>query len=86
MKKFFGTMAVAAALFAGYSTFEVQKSHELTDIVLTNVEALAVGEPESEKVKCYCKTNIFSPNVCVVGGSGGYCGSDPCTNHDGNCR
>mgnify|MGYP003289434874 CR=1 FL=1 len=41
MKKLFGTMAVAAALFAGYSAYNRQHSNELTDIALVNVEALA---------------------------------------------
>lgn len=41
MKKFFGTMAVAAALFAGYSAYEAQNRNELSDVALANVEALA---------------------------------------------
>lgn len=86
MKKIFVTMVVATALFVGYSTYNTPKKNELTGLALANLEALAGSESEPEKVKCYCKTNIFSPNVCVVGGSGGYCGGDPCANHDGNCR
>lgn len=41
MKKLFGTMAVAAALFAGYSAYETQNRNELSDVALANVEALA---------------------------------------------
>lgn len=41
MKKLFGTMAVAAALFAGYSAYEAQNSVRLNDVALANVEALA---------------------------------------------
>lgn len=41
MKKIFSTMVVAAALFAGYSTYNAQNSNELTDVALANVEALA---------------------------------------------
>ncbi len=44
MKKFFGTMAVAAALFAGYSAFEVQNTNTLSNVALANVEALANDE------------------------------------------
>lgn len=55
-------------------------------VLLDNVEALAVGDAGGETVKCYCKTHWFSPNVCSVNADGGYCGGDPCANHDGNCR
>ena len=41
MKKIFSTMAVAAALFAGYSAYSGQNSNELSDVALANVEALA---------------------------------------------
>ena len=44
MKKLFGTMAVAAALFAGYSAYEAQNSVNLNDVALANVEALADAE------------------------------------------
>ena len=43
MKKIFSIMAVASALFAGYSTYNTQQNTELTDIALANVEALASG-------------------------------------------
>ncbi len=46
MKKIFYTMAVAAALFAGYSAYNAQNSNELSDVALANVEALA-GSSES---------------------------------------
>lgn len=41
MKKLFGTMAVAAALFAGYSAYEAQNGNDITNFALANVEALA---------------------------------------------
>lgn len=44
MKKTFTTMAIAFALFAGYSTYNTQNSNELTGIALANVEALTSGE------------------------------------------
>lgn len=43
MKKIFSIMAVATALFAGYSTYNVQQNAKLTDIAWANVEALATG-------------------------------------------
>ena len=43
MKKIFYTMAVAAALFAGYSSYDTQNSNELTGLALENVEALAIN-------------------------------------------
>lgn len=53
MKKIFYTMAVAAALFAGYSAYNSQNSNELTDIALANVEALANIEGSDGKKVCY---------------------------------
>lgn len=50
MKKLFGTMAVAAALFAGYSAYNGQNSNELSGIILANVEALA-NDPGDE-IQC----------------------------------
>lgn len=38
MKKLFSTMAVAAALFAGYSAYNGQNSNELTDVALANMK------------------------------------------------
>ena len=51
-----------------------------------NVEALLTPETGGEVVKCYCKTHWFSPTVCSANADGAYCGGDPCSNHDGNCR
>lgn len=50
-----------------------------------NIDALAESEG-GQVVSCYCKTNWFTPNVCSVNADGGYCGGNPCSNHDGNCR
>lgn len=41
MKKIFSTLAVAAALFAGYSAYNTKNETRLTDVALANVEALA---------------------------------------------
>ena len=37
-------MAVVAAMFAGYSTYNAQNERELTGLALANVEALARRE------------------------------------------
>lgn len=52
-------MAVAAAVFAGYSAYNAQNSNELTDIALANVEALA-GATTSESSKDYGKLKIVN--------------------------
>ena len=44
MKKIFYTMAVAAAVFAGYSAYDAQNENDLANVVLDNVEALAREE------------------------------------------
>lgn len=51
MKKLFGTMAFAAALFAGYSAYEAQNSVNLNDVALANVEALA-GDADVSEFNC----------------------------------
>ena len=51
MKKLFSIVAVAAALFAGYSTYSGQKSKELTDMALANVEALA-SDVDATTLEC----------------------------------
>ena len=55
MKKIFSTMAVAAALFAGYCAYSGQNSNELSDVALANVEALA----QSETAKYKCKGTYY---------------------------
>ena len=52
-KKIFGTMAVVAAMFAGYSTYNAQNERELTGLALANVEALANGETHGEEFGCF---------------------------------
>ena len=79
-----GAVLLAASAFTFAS---VNKSNDpMDDLFKANVEALAYNESGSEVVKCYCKTKWFSPNVCSVQGSGGYCGGNPCSNYDVNCR
>ena len=55
MKKLFSTMAVAAALFAGYNAYSGQNSNELSDVALANVEALAesTDSPTSNNWDCW---------------------------------
>lgn len=50
MKKIFSTMAVAAALFASYSTYNAQNSNELSDVALANLEALADNQESSNMI------------------------------------
>lgn len=90
MKKLF---FISIALIALVLIFNpLSQDYSLSDLQLTNIEALSshIEEPdeggEGEVVKCYCKMNWFSPNVCSANADGPYCGEDPCSNHDGNCR
>lgn len=53
IKKFFGTMAVVAAMFAGYSAYNAQNERDLTGFTLANIEALASGEATSKEYDCY---------------------------------
>lgn len=65
MKKLFGTMAVAAALFTGYNAYNANINNELTDIALTNVEALA----ESTENNCpggACSYTASDGSTCTA--------------------
>lgn len=84
MKKIVVSISVVAVAVA---TTVVMVSHSKSNMLFdANVEALTHSESGGEVVKCYCKTNWFSPNVCSANADGAYCGGDPCSNHDGNCR
>ena len=86
MRKKFFFIAVSAIVAVSAGIFAYLNSESKSDDMFSaNVEALADNEG-GETVKCYCKTRVTRPNVCTVQGSGGYCGGDPCSNHDGNCR
>lgn len=63
MKKLFCTMAVAAALFAGYNTYTTQNKNVVVGVALANVEALA----ENGDINPAC------PNGCFDNGDGCYC-------------
>lgn len=63
IKKIFGTMAVVAAMFAGYSAYNAQNEKELTGASLSNVEALA--EAEVTIGPWYC---IGDVNICLIDG------------------
>lgn len=71
--------------YVGYTTYEKMSMTEAEKLMQANVEALTSGEG-GEVVKCYCTRKIVGKNVCTVGANGGYCGGNPCSNHDGNCR
>ncbi len=59
---------------------------ELDEQLIENFEALTNNE--GEIVKCYCKKSDTDSTryVCSSRGSISYCGADPCSNHDTNCR
>ncbi len=59
-KKVFGTMAVVAAMFAGYSVYNAQDETENNSIAITNIEALARSEDEVT-----CKKD--KGDECLVG-------------------
>ena len=69
MKKIFYTMAVAAALFAGYSAYNEQNKSEFTDIALANVEALANDTEIQSGAACYSNSiyDIDYPKVVKCG-------------------
>ena len=78
---------VIVIISAGYNIYQNQKTETtLSDLALANVEALAnTGAGGGETVKCYCKASD-GRYVCSALGNLAYCGADPCSNHDGNCR
>lgn len=65
MKKIFSTMAVAAALFAGYSAYSGQNSNELSDVALANVEALAQSNGDNDEITCGTKmVDVDEKSTC----------------------
>ena len=84
MKKMVVSIAVVTVAVAAMLVMILRS--ESSSLFDANVEALTRSESGGEVVKCYCKTNWFSPNVCSANADGGYCGGDPCSDHDGNCR
>lgn len=53
MKKIFSTVAIAVALFAGYSVYNIQTENELTDIALANVEALSSSAEMGSELRIF---------------------------------
>lgn len=84
--KIVGTFCTGVVLVILSMYYMSRNSTISGQVFLDNIEALSGGENGGEIVKCYCKTHWFSPNVCSVNADGGYCGGNPCANHDGNCR
>ena len=72
MKKIFSTLAIATALFAGYSAYNTQNNNELTDIALANVEALA-GSNESDTSRVDCVPDGVECSMIIIF-SDGYSG------------
>lgn len=87
-KRVYVALSIAIVIMsAGYNIYQNQKAETtLSDLTLANVEALAdTGEGGGETVKCYCRASD-GRYVCSALGNLAYCGADPCSNHDGNCR
>lgn len=88
MKKVNLMMAIAAiaatSCFISYDAIANSSDKSATVMSLANLEALS--NDENLTVNCSCEFKFFGPNICTVGGGGGYCGGDPCPNHDLNCR
>ncbi len=88
MKKIFLFAVVAAAIGAGTCLgFQSATTvEEFDSIQLANLHALTEDEGDDYVVRCFCKTNWFSSNICSANAEGAYCGGDPCVSHDTNCR
>lgn len=88
VKLVLGLFIASLAFYGGYQGYSSYTGENESDLLLSNIEALANRDDEGGgfEVTCYCKSNESRPTICVAGGGGSYCGSDPCSNHDGNCR
>lgn len=75
---------VSVGIGLGYVYFNPENN--LNDLEFANIEALSSGEGGSQTVSCFCKTKWFTSNVCSANASGSYCGGNPCSNYDSNCR
>ena len=67
MKKLFGTMAVVAAFFAGYSAYNGQNSVNLNDVALANVEALAGNSGDDNVATCGTKSEMVDDRILCDG-------------------
>lgn len=86
VKSMLGLFVAGLAFYGGYQGYSSYTEERESDLLLPNIEALASGGEGGLEVQCYCASNIDRPTVCTTGGGGSYCGGDPCSNHDGNCR
>lgn len=71
-----------------HQIYKFLNKQNMKKLILSSITIaiLATGESGGQVVQCYCKTKWFYPNICSVQADGGYCGGDPCSNHDGNFR
>lgn len=66
-RKVFAAIAVVAAMYAGYSAYDVENEKELTGLALANVEAIASERESSLTIEtCLalwgeCKDNMKGP-------------------------
>ena len=67
MKKIFYTMAVAAALFAGYSAYNTTENRNLNGITLANIEALTASPEDSEPFNPLCYNGGVGSLSCSIG-------------------
>lgn len=86
MKKMLVSAIAIVSAGIGFGYVYCNPENNMNELEFANIEALSGGEGDSQEVSCYCKTNLFSPNVCSANASGAYCGGNPCKDHDGNCR
>lgn len=78
---------VAVSFLSVVTAIIVGRIERLDPLFESNVEALAYEDGGyGEVTKCFCKIRWVGTNICTVNADGGYCGGDPCSNHDGNCR
>lgn len=83
MKKVFCLVGVIITL--SVATLFLMRRPLTNSILDSNIEALAQDE-SGKPAECFCKSKWFSPDVCSSQGDGRYCGSDNCSDYDGNCR
>ena len=65
-KKVFAAMAVVAAMFAGYTTYDTLNQGELTNFALANVEALANLEATTKCPGGSCSHTFSNGDKCTA--------------------
>ncbi|MFI3263201.1 MAG: NVEALA domain-containing protein [Rikenellaceae bacterium] len=86
IKFFTCALALCAMGMVGYNAYQNSTMTEEERLLMANIEALSSDSESDETVKCYCKVNWFSNNICSAAADGSYCGGNPCSDQDANCR